>query len=96
MKNRLDDSIYAVSISACSCPLFFIILSFFQKGEPYSFMLFCVYLLMGSLLGSILGIISLIFNIKIKDRKICVLSFIPIFLSVILLIEDFIFSYHMP
>ena len=95
MKKVPKESIFAVSIAASICPFLFVLFSFFKTGEPYSFMLFCVYLLMGSLLGSILGIISLVFNHKFKSKKIFVLSIIPILLSVILLIGDFISSYHM-
>ena len=95
MKKVPKESIFAVSIAASICPFLFVLFSFFKTGEPYSFMLFCVYLLMGSLLGSILGIISLVFNHKFKSKKIFVLSFIPILLSIILLIEDYIISYNM-
>ena len=70
MKNIPKESVLALSVIACICPLIFVIACFFETVEPYNYLQFVASLMMGSFVGSILGIISLIYNRSIKSIKI--------------------------
>lgn len=72
------------------------IVSFFNTVELYNYLHFAVPLMEGSIVGSIFGIISWSFNRSIKNRKIDILSLVPVFILFISTIVDFIYSYNKP
>lgn len=89
MKKISEETVFSLSLFACILPFLVVILSYLAtvEYEPYSFFLFTSYLMAGSFLGSIFGIISLICNRKIKSRKIFILSLIPVLLLLASLLD---------
>lgn len=77
---EMEEAAFELSVLACCFPFLFVILSFFETGEPYNLLIFSAFLMVGSFLGSVLGIILLFCNRRKKSKKIYILSMIPVFL----------------
>lgn len=77
---ELEEAAFELSVLACCFPFLFVILSFFETGEPYNLLIFSAFLMVGSFLGSVLGIILLFCNRRKKCKKVYILSMIPVFL----------------
>lgn len=86
MKNFSEETVLALSVIACIFPFIYIFAPFLENAEPYNFLVFSAALMEGSIIGSIFGIISLICNRRIKSKKAYILSLVPIFILVIIII----------
>lgn len=96
MKTDREELVFGLSVSAFMIPFVCAILSFLETGESYNVMRFACFLMAGSFIGSILGIISLLMHRSMKNKKLYILSLFPVFLFLFFLISDFIFSFNKP
>lgn len=90
MKKSLEENDFAFSVIAFCLPFLFVAASFFDTAEPYNFLVFGTYLMEGSILGSVLGIILRICNRNVKNIKTYVLSMMPVMTLILSIIADFI------
>lgn len=86
MKKISEETVLALSIIACIFPFIYIFAPILENAEPYNFLVFSAALMEGSIIGSIFGIISLICNRRIKSKKAYILSLVPIFILIIIII----------
>lgn len=93
---KAKESMFLLSVIAAVFPLAAVVLSLFAHTEPYQFFTIAVYLMEGSLIGSIFGVTALIGNRRVKNGKGIVLSLIPMILLVLTVVGDAIFSCNMP
>lgn len=91
-----EESVFALSIIACVFPVVFVIAAFFENAEPYNCLVFLASLMEGAFAGSIFGIIALVCNRRAKSRKIFILSLIPVFTLLILIINSLSHFNNMP
>ncbi len=90
------EPIFLLSVIAAVFPIVAVILSVFDRTEPYRYLVFATYLMEGSLLGSVFGVIALIGNRKAKSVKIYILSLIPVVILILSVLGDAIVSRNMP
>lgn len=94
VEKHQEGFIFAFIISCF--PFVFVTASFFSIVEPYNFLVFVSSLMEGSFIGSILGIVLLFFYRGTKSIKVYILSLLPVFMFLISMLLDSIYSYNKP